>query len=93
MNNGEVPQVYVEGDHEPIIELEIWDAVQEELGRRETFLQSHGLRKYSRGIEPDPFTYRIFCDECGSVYTKHSRPSEGTCQWQCRNHRINGVLP
>lgn len=42
-NNGELEQVRVKGDHEPIIDLELWEAVQLELDRRQKYMQQYGL--------------------------------------------------
>lgn len=91
-NKGEITQVYVKDSHEGIIDKETWNAVQEELERRETFMKKHGLVKYVYGAECNPFTSRVFCGECGNSYTKHSWKNRGVEQWQCKNHRINGKL-
>ena len=47
---------------------------------------------YFHGTEPNPFTCRIFCGECGSPYSRHTWSSQGIHQWQCRDHRVNGLL-
>lgn len=91
-NNGEITQVYVEGNHKGIIDRETWDAVQEEFARREAFMKEHGLAQYSYGAECNPFTCRVFCGSCGTVMTKHSWKSRGVEQWQCKNHRVDGKL-
>jgi len=91
-NTGEITQVYVKDSHKGIIDKETWQAVQEEFERREKFMKQHGISKYVYGSECNPFTSRVFCGECGSVYTKHSWKSRGVEQWQCKNHRTNGRL-
>ena len=91
-NTGEITQVYVKDSHKGIIDKETWQAVQEEFERREKFMKQHGITKYVYGSECNPFTSRVFCGECGSVYTKHSWKSRGVEQWQCKNHRTNGRL-
>ena len=40
-NEGEIPQYYVENNHEPIIDKEIFDMVQRELARRESGKNRH----------------------------------------------------
>ena len=45
-NKGEVPQYYVEGDHEAIVSPEIYDRVQQEIERRMHF------RRDSKNVEP-----------------------------------------
>lgn len=91
-NEGEIAQVYVRDSHEGIIDKETWNAVQEEFDRRTVFMERHGLKHYSYGIEYNPFSARIFCAKCGNVYTRHSWKSRGILQWQCKNHRTNGKL-
>lgn len=91
-NNGEVQQVYIEDDHEGIVDKDTWEAVQEELALRDEFTKSHGIKMYARGTEPNPFSCRVFCGECGKAYTRHSWTARGIHQWQCKGHRINGRL-
>lgn len=91
-NNGEVTQVYVEGNHKGIIDKATWNAVQEEFERRKGFMERHALANYSYGAECNPFCCRVYCGKCGSVMTKHSWKSRGVEEYQCKNHRINGKL-
>lgn len=91
-NNGEIAQVYIEDNHEGIIDKEMWEAVQEEFQRRDAFMERHGLKRYTYGADSNPFTCKIFCKECGRSYNRHAWKSRGIAQWQCKGHRINGVL-
>ena len=91
-NNGEVAQVYVKDSHKGIIDKETWNAVQEEFDRRKKFMQRHGTDRYSYGSECYPFCEKIFCGECGSLFTRHSWKSRGIVQWQCKNHRKDGKV-
>ena len=59
-NEGEVPQYYVEGNHEAIISPQVFDLVQAEMERRK-----QGGTRYS-GISI--FSNKIKCAECGSWY-------------------------
>ena len=60
VNEGEVPQYYVEHSHEPIITPEEFDKVQTELARRKRI-----SRQYSgKSI----FSSRIVCGDCGSYF-------------------------
>lgn len=81
VNEGEVPQYYVEGSHPAIISPEMFDAVQAELKRRK------GRRNYT----PHCFSGRIYCDECGAVYGSKVWNSTGKYKslvWQCNSkHR------
>lgn len=60
-NEGEVPQYYVEGNHEAIIEPRVYDLVQTELERRSS---SSGPRYSGVSI----FSNKIKCAECGAWY-------------------------
>ncbi len=59
-NEGEVPQYYVEGNHEAIIEPRVFDMVQEELARR----TKSGTRYSGVSI----FSNKIKCADCGCWY-------------------------
>lgn len=59
-NEGEVPQYYVEHNHEAIISPQIFDWVQEEIKRRR-----EGKKRYS-GVSI--FSSKIKCGDCGSWY-------------------------
>lgn len=77
VNNGEVPQYYVQGSHEPIIEPEIFDRVQDMIKQRAS------KRGYS-GVTI--FSSRIYCGECGAAYGSkvwHSTDKYRRVIWQC----------
>ena len=60
VNEGEVPQYYVEHSHEPIITPEEFDKVQTEFERRKRI-----SRQYSgKSI----FSSRIICGDCGAFF-------------------------
>lgn len=62
-NEGEVPQYYVEGHHEPIIEPRIWNQVQVELETR------HTLKDHKAGTPKSYlFSSRLVCADCGGWY-------------------------
>jgi len=84
INEGEIPQYYVEGDHEAIISPEIFDAVQREIEKRGTG------KKYHSGVHP--FSSKIKCGEYGSWYGSkvwHSTSKYRRVIWQC-NHKYDG---
>ena len=80
VNEGEVPQYYVEHSHPAIITPEIFDAVQIELKRR----KQPGRRNYT----PHCFSGRIYCDECGSLYG--SKVWNSTSKYRARVWQCNG---
>lgn len=75
VNEGEVPQYYVEGSHPAIIEQRVFDAVQERLNS-----ENKSKRKGS------VFSGMVFCADCGSPYiskTWHSTDKYRRTIWQC----------
>lgn len=84
INEGEVPQYYVEKDHEAIIDPEIFDQVQDELKRR-----CPGKNRHS-GVHV--FSGKVKCGQCGSWYGSkvwHSTDKYRRVVWQC-NHKYDG---
>ena len=77
-NEGEVPQYYVEGNHEAIIPPEEYEAVQTELERRKAI-----GRAYSGG---SVFSSRLICGDCGGFYGQkvwHSNDPYRKAIWRC----------
>ena len=60
VNEGEVPQYYIEQSHQPIIDPEEFDKVQAEFVRRKGL----GHRYSGNSI----FASRIVCGDCGGFY-------------------------
>lgn len=79
VNEGEVPQYYVENSHPAIIAPEVYEVVQAEMAIR----KRPGRRNYT----PHCFSGRIYCDECGSLYG--SKVWHAKTVWQC-NARHKG---
>ncbi len=84
INNGIVPQYYVENSHEAIIPREIYMQVQEELARRaKPFTDVCGkMRCYSCKYALSSI---VFCGDCGELYRRitwyyGNRP---TVVWRC----------
>ncbi len=84
VNEGEIPQYYVEGDHEAIIDPAVFDQVQIELEKR-----CPG-RNHHSGVHD--FSGKIQCGQCGSWYGSkiwHSTDKYKKIIWQC-NHKYTG---
>ena len=84
VNEGEIPQYYVEDSHPAIVSKEVFDMVQEEIKRRK------GMQGYKAG--DSPFAGKVFCGECGGVYGSkvwHSTSKYRRVIWRC-NHKYNG---
>ena len=80
INEGEVPQYYVEHSHEAIIAPEEWEKVQLEMSRR----KSNGKRTLCNS----PFAGKIICGDCGAVYGSkvwHSTSKYKRTIWQCND--------
>ena len=83
-NEGEVPQYYVEGNHEAIISPAVFDMVQTELARR-----SKGSTRYS-GVSI--FSNKIKCADCGGWFGSkvwHSTDRYRKVIYRC-NRKYNG---
>jgi site-specific DNA recombinase len=84
INEGEIPQYYVENAHEAIIEPVVFEMVQQEMQRRKS-----DTNRYS-GV--GMFASRIKCGECGSWYGSkvwHSTSKYRRTIYQC-NHKFKG---
>jgi hypothetical protein len=82
VNEGEVPQYYVESSHPAIIDPETWGLVQHEMERRKTAHHS------GTGL----FAGRIFCGDCGGMYGAkkwHSTSKYSRTIYQC-NDKFKG---
>lgn len=78
VNEGEVPQYYVECSHPAIIEPSAWEAVQVEVDRRKKLGRRHDCFT--------PFSDKVICGGCGSVYGSkiwHSNSKYHRVIWQC----------
>lgn len=60
VNEGEVPQYYVEDSHPAIIEPWEWEQVQTELERRKNSRTRHR--------QTSPFSGKILCADCGGIF-------------------------
>ena len=77
-NKGEIPQYYVKGNHEAIIDPEIFEHVQAMM-----LSQSSDRRSFVR-----PFSSRVKCGCCGGWYGSkvwHSTDKHRRIVWQCNN--------
>ncbi len=84
VNEGEVPQYYVEGNHPAIISPQEFDAVQKQMA-----LRCSGKNRQSC---VSTFSSKIKCGDCGSWYGSkvwHSTSKYRKTIWQC-NHKFDG---
>lgn len=83
-NNGEVPQYYVEESHPPIIDKEMWEAVQLEMERRRDFAERYNISKLDYATVDNPFAGRVICGHCGSGF--------GRKVWNSTDERLRRVI-
>lgn len=80
VNEGEVPQYYVENSHQPIISREDWDRVQVEIERRKTISYNYSGNS--------PFSTKLVCACCGGYFGQkvwHSADKYRKVVWRCNN--------
>ena len=78
-NHGELPQYYVENTHEPIIDKETFDYVQEEIARRKEL----GPRA-NKSLNLTCFSGMLKCPSCGVSYAHNKRTDKGFMEyWAC----------
>lgn len=83
INEGEVPQYYVEGNHEAIIAPPVFDKVQ--------LLMKSRCKGKNRNSSVNIFSSKIKCGKCGSWYGSkvwHSNDKYRKVIWQC-NHKYS----
>ena len=84
VNEGEVPQYYVENSHPAIIAPTEWDMVQGEFHRRK--------EANKRTTCHSPFAGKVICGDCGEQFGPkvwHSNSQYRRVIWQC-NHKFKG---
>ena len=95
-NNGEIPQYYVTGNHEPIISRDLFNLVQEEIARRA------GKRKVAqKAVKTErgkysskyPLTELLSCGDCGTQYRRvtWARGGKKKVVWRCINRLEYGT--
>ena len=83
INRGEYPRFHVKGAHEPIVSMEMFEAVQEEARRREEKYRPDRAKRKAY-----PFSGLIVCGCCGDRYrrkTTHAGPI-----WICKTYNTLG---
>jgi site-specific DNA recombinase len=80
-NRGELPQYYISDCHEPIIDKETFDKVQEI------------MRQRAEAVPTYPFTKKIVCGTCGRQFTRKKGKVKGKTyiHWICRGKKEVGT--
>lgn len=82
-NDGVLPKYHAQGTHEPIIDIDTWNAVQEEFTRRAEKHDHRGVKQKSY-----PFTGIITCGCCGKHY--HRKVTHAGVVWICDTYNHFG---
>ena len=80
-NNGELPQYFIENDHEPIISKEQFQAVQVRMKQQAV---GHPTEKGNSSV----FTGKIHCSDCGKNYRRKTTPYR--IVWCCSTFNRRG---
>lgn len=83
VNNGELPKYHATETHEPIIDLAIFEEVQEEILRRALL---HAPKKNTAGRYP--FSGKIICGKCGKNYRR--KTTKSGIVWICSTYNSKG---
>lgn len=76
VNEGEVPQYYIENNHEPIIPPDEWEQVQNEMTRRKAMGRSYSGNSI--------FAARLVCEDCGAFF--------GSKVWNSTDERYRRII-
>lgn len=91
-NTGQVTQYYVENSHPAIIDKDTWDAVQEELERRNVYCQNYHLSMYAYRADKNPLNGKIICGHCGNTFARKSWANRGIAYWTCKSDSCKGNI-
>lgn len=92
-NKGELPKYYVENNHKPIIDIDTFQKVQNEMLRRSKKINKTNSKIISKKSINHAFKYKIECGVCGKNYrrktyasgTKYEKPI-----WICSTYSTYG---
>lgn len=79
-NSGEKPMYLVTGNHQPIVDIEIFNYAQKLLKNRAERLPEQRVQVY-------PLTRKIVCGKCGSTFKR--RIIKGKVYWGCYKHEYS----
>lgn len=88
INNGQLNKYVIENNHLPIVQRKIYDAVQEEIKKRQLESITTGDIG-SRYSSKYPFSGMIECGECGTKFRRFSQThqSKSVIVWVCQQHQ------
>lgn len=86
MYDGSVQMYHIEEDHEPIIDIETWEALQAQMERMAQYCTEHFINAYSKKSESNPFYVKIICGNCSNIYSRvkyTTRAGKAIIKWRC----------
>lgn len=86
VNDGKLQMYHIQDDHEAIIDIDTWNAVQQEIARREEYCKVHHTNTYAVLTETRPLSGKIICGECGHLYSRVTytfRDGRKVVKWRC----------
>ena len=93
-NTGQLPQYYIENNHEGIVTKQMYREVQAEIARRNS-KSCANQRKKKRGRYNSKYALseRLYCGECGSPYKRVTWNIHGRKEivWRCVNRVTYGT--
>ncbi|MGO1368503.1 recombinase family protein [Senegalia sp. (in: firmicutes)] len=85
INEGERNQYLLKDNHEPIVDKETFDKVQDILSK------ANPKTKIKRGARKSyPLSSRLVCEECGANFQRYI--CRGKVTWRCGNHMKSNLL-
>ena len=86
MNDGTIQMYHIEEDHEPIIDVETWEAVQQELERRQRFVKNI-VQTLMRSIRKQIHSQAKWCAEIAITFIPRvkytTRQGTKIVKWRC----------
>ncbi len=80
-NTGQLPQYFVEDNHEPIVPKKIFYQVQGEMQRRSLLKREAGKLRFGSA---DALKGRLVCGCCGRILKRYIHPDHKYTDWRCR---------
>jgi len=84
MNNGHKDRYYIKGNHEGIIEPELWEKVQEKLEERLNGLYEVAPIETRDNLAVYPLSGLMYCPHCGAVLHRAVDKKKGLAYWICK---------
>lgn len=80
-NKGQLPQFYVQDDHDAIVPPDVFNAVQAEIARRTESVRKEQVQLY-------PFSGKIICEKCGKHFRR--KTTKSGIKWVCSTYNTYG---